>query len=45
MWYFSQVGSSTIEHDHLLAAKDNLHTFLQISDTISFNHWLKMLET
>jgi thiamine kinase len=43
MWYFSQVGSSTIAHDHLGAAKENLTAFLQQTQTKQFQHAMEML--
>lgn len=43
MWYFSQVGSSTIAHDHLGAAKENLAMFLQQTDTAQFNQAINVL--
>ncbi len=43
MWYFSQVGTSTIVHDHLGAAKAELMTFLKQSDTAQFKQAIKVL--
>lgn len=43
MWYFSQVGSSTIAHDHLGAAKENLTAFLQQTSTIEFQKAMQVL--
>jgi thiamine kinase-like enzyme len=43
MWYFSQVGSSTIAHDHLGSAKENLTAFLQQTKTAKFQQAMEVL--